>query len=45
MRLTTEQTHSLERTKKGVSRCSRCKEIEPDLKKPCPKAPEPVFTL
>jgi len=38
MRLTVEQIHSME-TKEGVSRCSNCKEVEPDLKKPCPKDP------
>jgi len=41
MKLTVEQAHSVE-TKKGVSRCVNCKQIEPSLQQPCPRAPVPA---
>jgi hypothetical protein len=37
MKLTPDETHSME-LKNGKNRCRKCRAIEPDLTKPCPKA-------
>lgn len=41
MKLTLEETHA-PRLKRGVNRCIKCKQVDPDLTKPCPKWGEPV---
>jgi hypothetical protein len=37
VKLKAEETHTV-KVEKGKNRCVKCKKVEPDLTKPCPKA-------